>query len=110
MTYVCAANYDLLAAVETSDPALLRARPALLRARQMTTRVKDAGEFFEAEIATFNRFWQFQFLARSSRAFKPVTLVRRVPKMWILLSSGRVSILFLIGRKTIKHFTSIRLA
>jgi hypothetical protein len=75
----------------------------------MSTRVKDGGEFFEAEIATFDRFWQFQFLARSSRAFKPVTLVRRVPKMWILLSSGRVSILFLIGRKTIKRFTSIRL-
>jgi len=51
----------------------------------MSTRVKDAGEFFEAEIATFDRFWQFQFLARSSRAFKPVTLVRRAPKMWILL-------------------------
>ena len=30
-------------------------------------------------------------------------------EMWILLSSGRVSILFLIGRKTIKRFTSIRL-
>ena len=75
----------------------------------MSTRVKDAGEFFEAEIATFDRFWQFQFLARSSRGFKPVTLARRVPKMWILLSSRRVSILFLIGRKPIKRFTSIRL-
>ena len=70
----------------------------------MSTRVKDAGEFFEAEIATFDRFWQFQFLARSSRAFKPVTLARRVPKMWILLSSRRISILFLIGRKPIKRF------
>jgi hypothetical protein len=27
----------------------------------MSTRVKDAGEFFEAEIATFDRFWQCQF-------------------------------------------------
>ncbi|MGB7043986.1 MAG: hypothetical protein WBD65_03450, partial [Methylocella sp.] len=30
--------------------------------RQMSTRVKDAGKFFEAEIATFDRFWQCQFL------------------------------------------------
>jgi hypothetical protein len=28
----------------------------------MMTRVKDAGDFFEAEIATFDRFWQCQFL------------------------------------------------
>jgi hypothetical protein len=27
----------------------------------MSTRVKDAGEFFEAEIAAFDRFWQCQF-------------------------------------------------
>jgi len=47
--FVCTANDDLLAAVETSDPALLRAR-------QTPTRVKDAGEFFKAEIATFDRF------------------------------------------------------
>jgi hypothetical protein len=53
--FVCAANVDLLAAVETSDPALLRAR-------QMVTRVKDAAEFFEAVITTFDRFWQCQFL------------------------------------------------
>jgi hypothetical protein len=53
----------------------------------------------EAEIAAFDRFWQCQFLARSSRAFKPVTLVRRAPKIWILLSSRRISILFLIGPK-----------
>jgi hypothetical protein len=29
--------------------------------------------------------------AQGSRAFKPVTLVRRAPKMWILLSSRRTS-------------------
>jgi len=67
--FVCAANGDLLAVVETSDAALLRAR-------QMSTR-KDAGEFFgtsaprhrppddgfvETEIATFDRFWQCPFL------------------------------------------------
>jgi hypothetical protein len=63
--FVCAANGDLLAAVETSDAALLRAQ-------QMSTRIKDAGKFFgtsapddglvEAEIAAFDRFWQCQFL------------------------------------------------
>jgi hypothetical protein len=69
----------------------------------MSTRVKDAGEFFQAEIATFDRFWQCQFRARSSRAFKPVTLVRRAPKMWILLSSRRISILFLTQNNQAFH-------
>ena len=62
----------------------------------------------DAEIAAFDGFWQCQFLGAGSRAPKPVTLARRAPNMWILLSSRHTSPWFLIGRKTIKRFTSMR--
>jgi len=80
----------------------------------MSTRVTEAGEFFgtsapddglvEAEIAAFDRFRR-QFLGTGLSCIQAsdMTLVRRAPKMWILLSSRRTSpfvfLLFLIGHK-----------
>jgi hypothetical protein len=58
----------------------------------MSTRVKGAGEFLKAEIAAFDRFWQCQFLGTGLSCIQ-----------------ASAPLLFLIGRKTIKRFTSIRL-
>jgi len=75
----------------------------------MSTRVKDAGEFFEAEIATFDRFWQFQFFARSSRAFKPVTLgAPSAENVDFVVIQTHLHFVF-DRTQTIKRFTSIRL-
>jgi hypothetical protein len=66
--FVCAANGNLLAAVETADAALVDARQGrggILRyigTKTQLFRHLPGDGLVEAEIAIFDRFWQCQFL------------------------------------------------
>jgi hypothetical protein len=83
----------------------------------MSTRVKDAGEFFgtsapddglvEAEMAAFDRFWQCQFLGTGLSCIQASDIAAPSAENveFVVIQTHPPC---LIGRKTIKRFTSVR--
>jgi hypothetical protein len=85
----------------------------------MSTRIKDAGKFFgtsapddglvEAEIAAFDRFWQCPFLGTGLSCIQASDIgAPSAENVDFVVIQTHLPLLFLIGRKTIKRFTSIR--
>jgi hypothetical protein len=85
---------------------LLRDQGLRKREPGFTRYPPDAG-LAEAEIAAFDGFWQPKPSTRGSRAPKPVTLAPSAENVDFVVI--QTHLWFLIGRKTIKRFTSIRL-